>query len=150
MNMLYMSESEIVMSFLEAKNPKDQVQILADMNLCSKDVIYDVLKRSDRVTSDMLDICFTKKKVTQDIIDSKFGRNDKVDSKPESKATKVDKTKEVEEDDRDFRIRLLSEELLRVYHVNMELAEENRRLSKEVILGMNEILKDIMRNRGEG
>lgn len=41
---LPMTDDEILTSYREARDKKKQVQILCDLNLCTKDVIIDVLK----------------------------------------------------------------------------------------------------------
>lgn len=45
--MLSMSEEEIVMMYREAKNPQEQIGILADLNACDKGRIKDILAKHD-------------------------------------------------------------------------------------------------------
>lgn len=40
-----MTEQEILRSYNQAKNPRMQISIIADLNLCSKDEIMDVLEK---------------------------------------------------------------------------------------------------------
>lgn len=43
---MQMSEEEIVIDYKQAKNKKAQVEILADLNACSKEQIIEILKRN--------------------------------------------------------------------------------------------------------
>lgn len=42
---MQMSEEEIGLNYRLAKNKKEQIEILADLNLCSKEDIIEILKR---------------------------------------------------------------------------------------------------------
>lgn len=48
---MWMTESEIVSSYLHAEKPQLQIQILSELNACSKKDILAILHRSDRVKS---------------------------------------------------------------------------------------------------
>lgn len=46
-----MTNSEIVRDFKSAKNPWAQVEILADLNLCTKEAIVDILKNEGAISA---------------------------------------------------------------------------------------------------
>lgn len=46
---MWMNEDEIVSSYLHAANQTKQIQILSELNACSKDAILRVLQNSPRV-----------------------------------------------------------------------------------------------------
>lgn len=46
---MWMNDDEIVNSYLHAANQTKQVQILSELNACSKDAIIRVLQNSPRI-----------------------------------------------------------------------------------------------------
>lgn len=46
---MWMNDNEIVSSYLHAANQTKQVQILSELNACSKDAIIRVLQNSPRI-----------------------------------------------------------------------------------------------------
>jgi hypothetical protein len=109
---MWMSDAEVVQSFLTARNKKEQIKILAELNACSTQKIIQILDDSSRVSYEMLDTA--------------LGRN---------------KSKEYQELTKEKQMDLLKDEVHRAYRLCTELEEENRSLKNEIILILNEILQ---------
>lgn len=58
---MWMNDDEIVSSYLHAANQTKQVQILSELNACSKDAIIRVLQNSPRIHDKIVGGCIPKK-----------------------------------------------------------------------------------------
>lgn len=61
---MWMNDDEIVSSYLHAANQTKQVQILSELNACSKDAIIRVLQNSPRIHDKIVGGVSLKKMMT--------------------------------------------------------------------------------------
>ena len=122
---MWMADYEVVQSFLRASNHKEQIKVLAELNGCDTLEIISILRNSPKVSSSLLNKALEKRGL-------KKTETKNVDAPSSTSGSDVE---------------CLKEELRRMYSLNIELEEENRRLQHEVILNMVSILK-VLANRG--
>jgi hypothetical protein len=113
---MWMTEYEISRSFMRATKFKEQIRILSELNACSEEDIINVLRKSSNVSNDFLDEVLNKKK------------------RGAAPSKELQESKQLDE------ISLLREEVRKAYTLCIELEEENRRLSHDVILHLKDLV----------
>ena len=116
---MWMTEYEIVQSFLRAANHKEQIKILSELNECNAEAIVRILEKRSRVSDTLLSKALGKKTNIQK-------SNDNIPTSFESNE-----------------VGILKKELRNAYSLCIELEEENRRLQHEIILMLKDILVSV-------